>query len=263
MPKTASLVHFYFGEDSYLKRLAQETVPLGMALEGYDRSVLLHHKTEAGPFEVSAADEKNATVVDTPTEANLIEQLNDLGAAGYEVDLYVFTHGGPGKFLVSRGTYGDSAWASGPYMQSHVTPLNLRAVWQCNCWGQSLNAMWRRLGAKVSMGTRGVDFYPTRFSGFAKAWADGKSFGTSVTESNTALVRSPAQAFMLVDAASRLGEWGGNILQAATVLGHNDAAEKYFRACWVGNDYQTDKSGKVNMNYASTMIIDGDRSVTR
>lgn len=261
--KTASLVYFYFGESSYMNRLAQETVPLGLALEGYDRSVLLHHKTDAGPFEVSAADEKHASVVDIPTEANLIRQMNDLGSAGYQVDLYVFSHGGPGKFLVSRGTYGDSAWASGAYLQSHITPLNMRAVWQCNCYGKSLNATWRRLGAKVSMGPRLVNFYPTRFSGFAKAWASGKAFGVSLTESDTPLVRTPAQAYMLVDAGSRLKEWGGNIIEAAMVLGKNEAAEKYFGACWLGRDYLPDLSGKVNMNNSSAMIVDGNRSIVR
>ena len=34
MSKRASLVHFYFGEESYLNRLAQETVPVGLAREG-------------------------------------------------------------------------------------------------------------------------------------------------------------------------------------------------------------------------------------
>lgn len=262
--KTASLVHFYFGEDSYMRRLAQETVPLSLALEGYDRAVLLHHETDAGPFEVSAADEKHASVVDTPTFPNFTRQLVDLSDAGYEIDLYVFAHGTTGRFLTSKETYGDSIWASAAAIENTIQkPLNLRAVWQCNCYGASLNPTWQKIGAQVTMGTRYVDFYPTRFKGFAQAWAAGKPFGEALSESDTALVRTPVQSFMVVDAASRLQAWDGNLLQAATVLGTNDAASRYFSSCWLGKDYDDSKSGKQNMNYASSMRTVGDRTLTR
>lgn len=261
--KTASIVHFYFGESSYLNRLAQETVPVGLALEGYDRAVLLHHETNAGPFEISKADEKFATVVETPTEGNLIRQINDLGAAGYIVDLYVFAHGTTGRFLVSQGIYGHNAWTTGSRLQEAVKPLNLRAVWQCNCYGASMNSTWRALGAQVTMGTRLVDFYPTRFRAFAKAWASGKEFRDAVRGSDTELVRTPAQAYMLLDAAQRLEEWDGTVLQATTVLGLNEASQRYFKSCWLGDDTPAGKTGRQIMNYASSMVIVGDPTVTR
>lgn len=262
--KTASLVHFYFGEQSYLRRLAQETVPVGKALEGYDRSVLLHHETAAGPFEVSAVDEKHATVVDLPTADNLVRQINDLGAQGYVVDLYVFAHGWPGHFLTSTGTYGENGTIDSGRLVREVKPLGLRAVWQCNCYGASMNATWRNLGAKVSAGSRYVDFYPTRFTGFIDAWRAGMPFGTAVSSSDTAEIRTPVQAFMLIDAMSRTEAWGGTLLTATSVLGRNDAAQWYFDTCWFRDgEYDTTKTGKQNMNYASTMLIDGDRKVSR
>ena len=100
--KSASLVYFYFG-DSYLTTLGQETVPVGLALEGYDRSVLLHFDTKAGPFEVSKADEKNASVIDTPTIDHMISQLDDLRKSGYTVDLFMFTHGSEDLFRTTKG----------------------------------------------------------------------------------------------------------------------------------------------------------------
>ncbi len=186
-----------------------------------------------------------------------------LEAEGYTVDLYVFSHGTPGRFLVSRGAYGENAWVTGATIEDNVVQPNLRAVWQCNCYGSTLNAMWRRLGAQASMGTRFVNFYPTRFRGFASAWAGGETFGDAIAASDTALARTPSQAYMLIDASTRLQEWGGTIFQAPTVLGKNAAAEDYFRTCWLGLNYQVDKSGKQNMNFASGMLLDGSRTITR
>lgn len=261
--KTASLVFFYFGEESYVNRLAQETVPLRLALDGYDRAVLLHHQTSAGPFVLSDADAKHADVVDIPTKENLVKQINDLGSAGYAVDLYVFSHGWTKKFRTSNGTYGDNTSVSAGYIESNVSVAPLRAVWQCNCYGATMNPTWRKLGAKVAAGSRFVNFYPTRFRGFAEAWRSGATFGEAITGSDTALVRTPVQAYILADAAARTKEWDGNLLQAATVLGTNAAAERYFRECWLGDDWQAGKSGKQNMNYSSFMVVDGERSLVR
>lgn len=259
--KRASLVFFYFG-DSYLTRLGQETVPVGKALEGYDRSVLLHFETKAGPFEVSKQDEKHATVVDTPTEAHFLEQLADLKKQDFEVDLWLFSHGSPGLFRVSKGEYGENTWARADHVSTHVEPMKLRAVWQCNCYGASWNETWRKLGAKVSAGARFVNFYPTRFSGFVNRWRDkGEGFGTAIDKSDTALVHTPAQAWILADAMSRLKEWNGTVLSAPTVLGENDASGRYFSTCWLGVDHDDQLSGKQNMNRSSRMLVEGDASL--
>lgn len=255
--KTASIVFFYFGDSPFVS-LAQETVPVGMALEGYDRSVLLHFETKIGPFDISKSDEKHATVVDKPTTANLIAQLADLKKEKYSVDLFLFAHGGPKTIRTSAGAPGENDTASIGQIKDSVKPLNMNAVWQCNCWGSSWNSTWRKLGAKVSGGTRSVNFYPARFGSFMKSWKGGSPFGEAIEGSDSAAIRTAAQAWILAQAMSKKKEWGGNIFDSMTVLGKNEASEKYFRTCWLGSDWVNGKAGTENMNISSEMILDGD-----
>lgn len=255
--KTASIVFFYFGDSPFVS-LAQETVPVGMALEGYDRSVLLHFDTKIGPFDVSKGDEKHATVVDKPTTANLAAQLSDLKKGKYIVDLFLFAHGGLKTFRTSSGVAGENDTTSIGQIKDLVKPLNINAVWQCNCWGSSWNSTWRKLGAKVSAGTRSVNFYPSRFGSFMRSWRDGKTFGEAVAESGGEAVRKASQAWILGQAIAKKREWGGTVFDSMMVLGENKAAERYFRTCWLGDDWVSGKAGSENMNIASEMIIDGD-----
>lgn len=260
MTKSASVVFFYFG-DSYLTTLGQETVPVGLALEGYDRSVLLHHETKIGPFEVSRSDEKHATVVDLPTQENLVRHLADLRESGHRVDLFLFTHGSRGVFRTSLGEDGKSGWASTGWFEQNVPPLDLNAVWQTNCWGSSWNETWTKLGARVVCGTRSVNFYPSRFGPFMRKWAAGRTFEDAAQLSDTGQIRTVSQAFVLAQAMLRLKEWGGDITSAPGALGRTWAAEQYFRKCWLGDDWVEGKSGRENMNLSSSLVFSGDGSV--
>jgi len=181
--KTASLVFFYFGEKSYMDRLAQEAVQLRKALQGYDKQVLLWHQTSFGPFELSQAAADLADVQDIPTKENLVKYLNELGDEGYVVDLYIFSHGSNKSFRVSKGTYGDNGKVGAKYLEDNVRPLKLRMVWGCNCYGSTLLTTWRNLGAKVCAGARYVNFYPNAFNNFVTRWLKEESFGTAVSRS--------------------------------------------------------------------------------
>ena len=263
MPKTASLVFFYFGENSYVNRLAQETVPVHKALDGYDKTVLLRHETEVAGFDMSPKAAKAATIEDIPTKENLAKYLNQLGDEGYEVDVFIFSHGWNNNFRSSNGTYGDNGFVTQSYLEKNVRPLKIRMVWQCNCYGSTMNDCWNNLGAKASGGSKFVSFYPTRFSGFMKHWKDGKRFGASLTKSDTKLVHTPAQAFMVVEAARRAKEWDGNAWQATQVLGNNDHAYRFFHDCWNGDDTPKGLSGKQIMNDSSLMLVEGNRNITK
>lgn len=261
---TASLVFFYFGESSYVNKLAQETVPVWRALEGYDRTVLLRHEVDFGNFELSERAEQLATTVDIPTRENLAKYLNLLGQEGHEaVDVYIFSHGWTNRFRCSNGTYGDNGTVSQAYLEREVQPLNLRMVWQCNCYGETMNDLWVKLGAKAAAGSRFVNFYPTRFKRFAKLWADGETFGAALYKSDTKLVHTPVQIYIPADAAARAKEWDGNLWQATKILGKNDHAKRYFSSCWIGDDYVDSKSGRENMNHSSKMIVAGNRKITK
>ena len=266
--KTASLVFFYMGESSYLNRLAQETVPTHLALTGYDKTVLLRHETDLVisddiRIELSEKAEQMADVVDIPTRDNFVKYLDELGKDGYVVDLFVFSHGGKNTFRVSKGTYGDNTAISGRYIEKHVDPLKLRMVWQCNCFGSTLNDTWRKLGARVTGGSRSVNFYPTRFKGFMKRWLKGEGYGTAVAKSDTRLVRTPVQIYIPADAAVRSKEWNGSLFKAARVLGKTEEAEAYFRECWIGDEWREGKSGRQTLNYSSRFLIEGNRKTTK
>lgn len=267
-PKTAALVFFYFGEDSYISRLAQETVPTHNALTGYDKAVLLRHETDIHvgdcTIELSEAAEKKADVVDTPTAENFVKYLDGLGREGYVVDLYIFSHGWDGQFRVSKGTYGDNSTLTAKYIEDHVDPMKLRMVWGCHCYGSTLNDTWRRLGARVTAGSRFVNFYPTRFKGFVKRWLRGEPFSACVAKSDTKATHTPVQLYLHADAIARAKKWDGNPFKAMSILGKSKAAKDYFTNCWIDEDeWQEGKSGKQNMNYSSRMLISGDRKTTK
>jgi len=260
MPKTASLIFFYFGESSYMRRLAQETVQLHLGFDGYDKQVLLRHQTTFGHFEVSERAERKADVVDIPTRENLAKYLNELGDEGYVVDVFIFSHGLTEMFTASKGTYGENRACTADWLQANVRPLKIRVVWQCNCYGSTMAACWHALGAKTVAGTRYVNYYPTRWAGFIRKWNRGERFSTAVSKSDTKAVHTPVQAFMLIDAASCKKEWGG-CPPFRDVLGKHPCAEAYFTTRWFPEDeWQDGKSGRQNMNHQSHMIVSGGRS---
>lgn len=263
MPKTASLVFFYFGESSYVNRLAQETVPLYKALKGYDRQILLRHETDFGPFELSEAAEQEADVVDLPTKKNLAKYLNELGEEGYIVDLFIFSHGLRDRFRVSRGTYGNNDTVTQQYLASNVRPLKLRMVWQCNCYGSTLNDLWLSLGAKACAGSRYVNFYPTRFKSFINAWNDGEPMAEALAGAEKKLARTPVHLYLIGDAMARRKEWKGAFFGGLGILGKTKAARKYFTECWLGAKWSNRRSGKGNVNYSSGMVLGGSGGVTK
>lgn len=141
-----------------MNRLAQETVPVWRALEGYDKAVLLRHETDidvgALKFELSEKAEKLADVLDIPTKENLAKYLNELGDEDYIVDVFIFSHGWKDRFRVSKGTYGDNGTVTQRWLEANVRPLKIRIVWGTNCYGSTLNDCWANLGAKAASGAK-------------------------------------------------------------------------------------------------------------
>lgn len=258
MSKTASLVIHAFGEESYVNRLAQEVVPVHHALTGYDKTVLLRHETDIGPFELSEKAEKKATVIDLPTKENLAKYLNELGDEGYVVDLYIFSHGWTNQFQTSKGTYGDNTTATGSWLEANIRPLKLRMVWGTICYGSTLNDTWTKLGAKVCAGARFVNFFPTGFKRFVKAWNGGATYKEALLHSGSALNRFFVQVYLIGDAIAQRGKWGGTFWEALTVMGNNEAAQRYFQKEWIGDDWTEGKSGGQNMNISSEMLMGGN-----
>jgi hypothetical protein len=272
IPGTASLVFFYFGEEEKYKALAQETVPLARAFRGCERSILLSHDVDftvggRQVFELSQKAEELADVWLTPTKDNFAASLSNLANSGLVTDLFIFSHGSTNSFLCSGGTYGDDKSIRGSWLEKYVpTNLKLRMVYQINCFGSSLNGLWRDLGAKAAAGSRFVNFYPTRFNEFIKHWNDGLRFGQSLHRSDDAGARTGPQAYMILEALRTQKQWGGCPF-GRTVLGGSECAKRYFcdpKVGWfVEDEWRDSKTGKENMNYASRMLVAGDRKITR
>lgn len=258
MSQTASLVFFYFGEESYLNALAQETVQISKAFEGYDHTVLLKFpEINLGPFNLSAKAERGANVSSLPTRENFVEQLNNLGLQGYATDLYIFSHGWNNSFRVSTGNYGDNSKITANYIKENVKPLDLRMVWQCNCYGSTLNSTWQELGAQATGGSRFINFYPTRFNRFIESWNSGETFHHSLSAGDIPSIRTPVQTYIMADAFQSRKDWGGCSF-GETILGNGECAESYFKYRWLGDNWSPAKSGRQNMNYSSEMLIAGN-----
>lgn len=243
--KRASIVYFYFGEGSYLTRLGQEVgTPIGSVLVGkggYDYSVLLH----ADP---SKDDRSRASLVLEPTRNNFLATLESLRDGYDAVDVFILSHGNPGVICMQDGDLTAKT-------VSALKPFStLRALYGCNCFGSSMLGAWHNIGLKVGAGAHGVNFYPTEWVRFSRAWVDGVPFADAVKGSETSWARTGPQAYIIADAAARAKAWGGNMLSAATVLGGGSASRKYFETCWGAS---WDQSGKETMNRSSAKQIVG------
>ena len=69
--------------------------------------------------------------------------------------------------------------------------FRLRAVYQMNCYGQTLGEEWLSVGAQAVNGTVGINWLPEpSLSIFLNGWLGGQPFGDSVRRSNR--IASPA-----------------------------------------------------------------------
>jgi hypothetical protein len=147
-----------------------------------------------------------------------------------------------------------------------LTVLPIRLVYQVNCYGQTMNTTWRSVGAKVTVGSRLVNFYPTQFERFAEEWNKGNvSVDKALDAADTETSRTLVQTYIgYVHAPSCNKAWGSCPF-GKTVLGDHACAKDYFSTIWgLGNgEWQPSMSGKENMNYSSTRMRGGMITATK
>lgn len=268
----ASVVFFYYGDSKFLT-LAQETLKLKRAMEGYRQVVLLKHDVIPAPFDLSAADEREADVVVAPTRANLVAQLRRLATEGYMIDLWLFSHGAPGAFVASTGQHGTVDLVGAAEILAALQPastglavLPIRMVWSTLCYGASLNETWRAIGAKVVAGSRAVNFYPNQFGRFATAWNSGMvGYLAALERADTAASRTLVQTYLAtMDAPAHRQEWGGCPI-GRHILGDHPCAKAYFTRRWglTEQEWGDDLSGKDNMRRSSAKVIAGPGTLTK
>lgn len=254
---TASVVHYFFGEESYLVDLAQSVgIPLDAAIDGYDETVLLH---DGKPM----LQDRPTVTQGKATRAAFTRAISDLLARHDFVDVFVFSHGSPGGSFLSLGkSKGSPVAVTAGYLRDSLAEDvktaqgKLRLVYQMHCFGNDLSPLWAELGAQVVLGSRGVNFYPTRWPGFAKRWSSGQEVGKAVRQSVTGLAEAPIKGWILFDAASKLKAWGGRAVDAVQVLGSGDPSKDYFAAVWPTVPWA--ESGLESMRASSETVIVGD-----
>jgi hypothetical protein len=243
-------------------------------MEGYDKKVLLKHETLPSWADLSEKDEKLADIKDIPTKANLFKYIIQLAKDGYDIDLFIFSHGWTDKFKASKGSHGSEDSVTADDIKNELHPsktglaqMPIRIVWGTNCYGQTLGETWRSVGAKATAGARYVNFYPNSFGHFINDWNRGNlSFGSAVGNSDTDAVRTVAQSFISLGdapAKKKAGKWDGCPF-GKTVLGDDPCAKDYFVSVWIAKDeWQARQSGKENMNHSSFMVLGGDTKITK
>jgi hypothetical protein len=125
----------------------------------YDKVVLLQN----GDF--------NATRVRT--------ELTSFASGGYTVDVHVLSHGATGVITGGGGNISPSQVEG----YRTIPGLKLRAVYQMNCFGSSMNTAWRNAGASVVTGATRINYLGLDYASFLVRWLAGQSFSQSVSGS--------------------------------------------------------------------------------
>lgn len=105
----------------------------------------------------------------------------------HRVDVLVLSHGMPDAILGYKGLrIGAETFL--PLIERYredTTLLNLRAVWQMNCYGLSMARTWQALGADSVNGSIGVNWLPEpALSFFLHDWLHGYSYSHAVERSS-------------------------------------------------------------------------------
>ena len=269
--KTASVLFFYYGDSKFLT-VFQETLRMRRAMEGYDLTVLLKHQQVPSRIDISEGDERNADIVDTPTQANLFKHLRQIAQDGHLIDLWIFSHGGTNFFRASQGTHGTADNITSQEIVGELSPaktgltqMPIRMLWTTACYASTTNAAWTSVGAKAVAGARTVNFFPNQFGAFANEWNKGNvTFAKALDESDSAASRALVHTAMVAHAAGTRGQWGGCPV-GRTILGDHDCAKKYLTTMWYerASDFKDNLSGRENMNFGSEKIVAGSGNVTK
>jgi hypothetical protein len=125
------------------------------------------------------------------TAAHLWQALLDAGDA--TVDVLMLVHGQAG-YACGHGDNqvgGDFFAGLRQLRAAGLAPFHLRAVYQMNCYGQTLAPEWLAIGAQAVNGAAGVNWLPEpSLSVFLRGWLGGQTFEQAVQRSYRAASRA-------------------------------------------------------------------------
>ncbi len=106
----------------------------------------------------------------------------------HTVDLLLLVHGHVGLLVGHRGRHTVGSETFAPlHAQRAADPaaLDLRMVYGLNCYGVTLAPTWLALGAQVTNGALGVNWFPEpSLSVFLRRWLGGDAYSAAVVASN-------------------------------------------------------------------------------
>jgi hypothetical protein len=155
--------------DRFTQAYARAAVQL-QARRRYDRIVVL--------------EEEQATA------AQLWQALLDAGDA--TVDVLMLVHGQPGYACGHGDNQVGADFFAGlrDLRAAGLAPFHLRAVYQMNCYGETLAPEWLSIGAQAVNGSEGVNWLPEpSLSVFLRNWLGGATFEQAVQRSYRAASR--------------------------------------------------------------------------
>jgi hypothetical protein len=124
------------------------------------------------------------------TAARLWQALLDAGDA--TVDVLMLVHGQPGYACGHGDNQVGADFFAGlrDLRAAGLAPFHLRAVYQMNCYGETLAPEWLSIGAQAVNGSEGVNWLPEpSLSVFLRRWLGGQPFGEAVQRSYRAASR--------------------------------------------------------------------------
>ncbi len=115
-------------------------------------------------------------------------------ARDYEVDVHVLSHG-------SEDGVGPSSRVTAQDIRAlrTVANLDIRAVYQMNCFGSELNGAWRAAGADVVNGADDINYLSLTYAPYLLRWVAGQTFTSALDGSIDDLRAMYEMVFSYVD----------------------------------------------------------------
>ena len=275
----ASFTYLHYGDGAFTDLAQHLGTNLSNAQVGYDFTVLVMLPRKFAGFFVDRAAINNADILLDPTDPNFYLGLREITRRGYDMDIYLHSHGHlDGTDGADFETLDDDDPITDTELVERLAPeligtpaVPIRMVYSGACYHGNFDAAWRSVGAKVVSGTWSINFYPNFYGNFADAWNAGDDYATSVAVSETTSARTSAQSFIEVQAASFVcdDDPSGDYW----VLGTNACSENFFTdtdgegpdeaGYKLNDDYDPNLSGLENMNNASIRWIAGDATIRK
>jgi hypothetical protein len=117
------------------------------------------------------------------TAENVLAKIDQL-SKDYIIDIHVLSHGGPDSIV----GYNNARLTPANFFtkieerRAGGEPIQIRAVYQMNCFSGSLVAEWLAVGTDVVNGTKPdkLNMMPTQYFSFLQHWMNNEQFDTSV-----------------------------------------------------------------------------------